>query len=67
MCKILFFINVECYNMLGAMQCVNILIAKNPSITQAIKGSERSSKDLEVSNDLDDSLDQDFKSGHKYL
>ncbi|KAK2441644.1 hypothetical protein P8452_20385 [Trifolium repens] len=36
------------------------LIAKNPSITQTINGSERSSKDLEVSNDLDDNLDKEW-------
>ncbi|CAJ2639421.1 unnamed protein product [Trifolium pratense] len=36
------------------------LIAKNPSVTQTINGSERSSKDLEVSNDLDDNLDKEW-------
>ncbi|KAK2359369.1 rRNA processing protein [Trifolium repens] len=36
------------------------LIAKNPTVTQAINGSERSSKDVEVSNDLDDNLDQEW-------
>ncbi|WJX38048.1 hypothetical protein P8452_25746 [Trifolium repens] len=36
------------------------LIAKNPSITQTINGSEKSSKDLEVSNDLDDNLDKEW-------
>ncbi|GAU21050.1 hypothetical protein TSUD_132620, partial [Trifolium subterraneum] len=36
------------------------LIATNPSITQTINGSERSSKDLEVSNDLDDNLDKEW-------
>nr|XP_027188014.1 putative uncharacterized protein DDB_G0270496 isoform X2 [Cicer arietinum] len=36
------------------------LIAKNPSVTQAINGSERSSKASEVSNHLDDSLDQEW-------
>ncbi|KAK7340480.1 hypothetical protein VNO77_21184 [Canavalia gladiata] len=36
------------------------LFAKNPSITQATDGSERSSKDLEVSKHLDDNLDQEW-------
>ncbi|WJX58996.1 hypothetical protein P8452_44388 [Trifolium repens] len=36
------------------------LIAKNPTVTQAINGLERSSKDVEVSNDLDDNLDQEW-------
>ncbi|CAK8540595.1 unnamed protein product [Lathyrus sativus] len=36
------------------------LIAKNPSVTQAINGSEKSSKDLEVSYDMDDNLDQEW-------
>ncbi|TKY65232.1 AATF protein [Spatholobus suberectus] len=36
------------------------LFAKNPSITQAMAGSEGSSKDLEVSKHLDDNLDQEW-------
>ncbi|AES98142.1 putative apoptosis-antagonizing transcription factor, AATF leucine zipper-containing [Medicago truncatula] len=36
------------------------LIAKNPSVAQASNGTERSSKDLEISNDLDDNLDQEW-------
>lgn len=36
------------------------LVANNPSITQATVGSEGSSKDLEVSEHLDDNLDQEW-------
>ncbi|XP_057441445.1 uncharacterized protein LOC130733325 isoform X2 [Lotus japonicus] len=36
------------------------LFANNPSITQATDGSERTSKDLEVSKHLDDNLDQEW-------
>ncbi|XP_015962824.1 uncharacterized protein LOC107486764 [Arachis duranensis] len=36
------------------------LFEKNPSITQATSGLERSSKDLEVSKNLDDNFDQEW-------
>ncbi|CAL0304681.1 unnamed protein product [Lupinus luteus] len=36
------------------------LFAKNPSITQATYGSERLSKDLQVSKQLDDNFDQEW-------
>ncbi|WJX12047.1 hypothetical protein P8452_02893 [Trifolium repens] len=47
----------NCLEWIIAMEA---LIAKNPTVTQAINGLERSSKDVEVSNDLDDNLDQEW-------